>query len=115
MNTFHEVNTYKKDCFQVFWTVDRRSVLISYDKKTIQFTRDKCFKVIRPEKDNIVDIVKIDGSRFSGKDGKPTAIFFVPWRASRKEWSTCGPLREYSIEDMFNNTIEEVEHPYINI
>ena len=111
MNTSKDMNTFKEGHFQVFWTFDRISVLISLDKKTINFTRDKCFKVVRPEKDNIVDIVKIDGSRFSGKDGKPSAIFFVPWRASRKEWSTYGRLREYSIKDMFTNTIEEVDHP----
>ena len=108
---YKEMNTFKEGNLQVIWTSDRNSVYITDDTKIIDFTKDKCFKLVRPEKNNFEDIVKIDGSRFSGKHGKPSAIFFLPWRESRKEWSTNGRLREYSMTSMFNNTIVEVEHP----
>ena len=108
--TINIMKTFKEGHLQVFWTSDRRSVYISDDKKIIDFTKDKCFKIIRPEKENKVDIVKIYGSRFSGKDGNPSAIFFVPWRESTSKWSMSRPLREYTINDMFNNTINEVDH-----
>tara|TARA_B110000208_G_C11790782_1_gene437396 strand:- start:442 stop:789 length:348 start_codon:yes stop_codon:yes gene_type:complete len=95
---------------EIIWTHDRKSVNISDGKKKINFTKEKCFKIYRPEKD-CEDIIKIDGSRFSGHMGEPSAIFFVPWREKEKRWSLYPPLREYNFKDMFNNTIKEVDNP----
>ena len=101
------MDSFKEGDFFVFWSLDRSSVSISDGKTIKNFIKDNCYKLVRPEKENIVDVVKIHGSRFSGRQGKPSAIFFVPWRESKKEWSVGGRLREYSFKDMFNNTIEE--------
>ena len=105
------LSMFKEGILKVSWTPDRKNVSISDNKKTINFTKDKCFKLVRPEKKNKVDIVKIDGSRFSGNKGNPSAIFFIPWRESTSNWSMSIPRREYTITNMFNNTISEVEQP----
>ena len=104
------ISEFKHENLKITWTHDRTNVSITDGKQQIDFTKEKCFKIYRPEKE-CEDIIKIDGSRFSGYMGKPSAIFFMPWRETDQKWSISLPLREYGFKDIFNNIIKEVEHP----
>ena len=101
---------FEEEDLSIIWKHDRSSVKVSNSDKSIDYTIKKCFKIYRPEK-TCTEIIMIEGSRFSGNMRRPMAIFFVPWREKENRWSIGIPLREYTFNEIFNNTIEEVENP----